>query len=93
MQAWVMHKETPRHRVTTMEDRPMKSSLYVGMDVHKETIVMACAGEGARHIVNTAALDVMVRKLVSSGKQSVFVYEAGLSGYVIYRHLRAKSFS
>ena len=48
MQTWVMHKETPRHRVTTMEDRPMKSSLYVGMDVHKETIVMACAGEGAR---------------------------------------------
>ena len=43
--------------------------------------------------MNTAALDVMVRKLVSSGKQSVFVYEAGLSGYVIYRHLRAKSFS
>jgi hypothetical protein len=24
----------------------MKNLLYVGMDLHKETIVMACAGEG-----------------------------------------------
>ena len=42
MQAWVMHKETPRHRVTTMEDRPMKSSLYVGMDVHTTNYTLCC---------------------------------------------------
>jgi transposase len=82
-----------------MEDRLMKSLLYVGMDVHKETIVMACASEGEEvrvlgTIVNiSAALDAAVRKLVSSGKQPVFVYEAGPSGYVIYRHLRSKGFS
>jgi len=82
-----------------MEDRLMKSLLYVGMDVHKETIVMACAGDGEEvrvlgAIVNTAAaLDAAIRKLVSSGKQPVFVYEAGPSGYVIYRHLREKGFN
>ena len=46
MQAWVMHEVTPRHRATTMEDRLMKSSPYMGMDVHKKTIAMACAGDG-----------------------------------------------
>ena len=99
MQAWVMHKETPRHRATTMEDRLMKKLLYVGMDVHKESIVIACAGEGEEvrvlgTIVNTSiALDAAIRKLVSSGKQPVFVYEAGPCGYVIYRHLRERGFS
>lgn len=74
----------------------MKSLLYVGMDVHKETIVIACAGEGEDvrvigTIPNTnAALDAAIRKLVSTGKQPIFVYEAGPCGYVIYRHLHAQ---
>ena len=74
----------------------MKSVLYVGMDVHKETIVIACTGEGEDvrvigTIPNTsAALDAAIRKLVSAGKRPTFVYEAGPSGYVIYRHLHAQ---
>ena len=77
----------------------MKNLLYVGMDVHKETITVACASEGEEirmvgTIVNTAAaLDAMIRKLVSGGKQPTFVYEAGPGGYVIYRRLREMGFT
>ena len=76
----------------------MKSVLYVGMDVHKETITLACAcaGEEIRVIGkianNAASLDAMVRKLISGGKHPSFVYEAGCSGYVICRHLRELGF-
>jgi len=72
----------------------MRNVLYVGMDVHKETITIACASDGEEirvvgTIANTSAsLDAMVRKLVSGGKRPLFVYEAGAGGYVIYRHLR-----
>ena len=77
----------------------MKNLLYVGMDVHKETITVACASEGEEirvvgTIVNTAAaLDAMIRKLVSGGKRPTFVYEAGTGGYVIYRRLREMGFT
>jgi len=69
------------------------------MDVHKETIVIACAAEGEEirmvgTIANTAAaLDAIVRKLVSGGKCPSFVYEAGPGGYVICRHLREMGFT
>ena len=49
------------------------------MDVHKEIITVACASEVedirvAGTIANTAAaLDAMIRKLVSGGKRPMFV--------------------
>jgi transposase len=72
----------------------MKKVLYVGMDVHKESISIACASEGeeVRHygtIPNhLTALDSIARKLVGTGQIPYFVYEAGPGGYTIYRHLR-----
>lgn len=72
----------------------MKSLLYVGMDVHKETISLAVAGEGeeVRHIGTipnqTSAIDASIRKLLSGGKKLCFVYEAGPGGYTLCRHLR-----
>jgi transposase len=39
-----------------------------------------------------AALDKVVRKLVSNGQRPFFAYEAGPCGYQIYRHLTAKGF-
>jgi transposase len=86
-------------QATTREDRPMKSILYVGMDVHKETIAVACASEGEEIRVvgtianNATALNSMIRKLMSSGKRPSFVYEAGSGGYVIYRRLREMGFT
>ncbi len=74
------------------------SNLYVGMDVHKESIDIALAEDAGRQEVrhygsiggDLAALDQAVRKLQATRKTLHFVYEAGPCGYVIYRHLAAK---
>jgi transposase len=74
------------------------SNLYVGMDVHKETIDIALAeGDGRQEVRHYGSiggdlvvLDQAVRKLQATGKTLHFVYEAGPCGYVIYRHLAGK---
>ena len=68
---------------------------YVGLDVHKEAVVVAIAEGGIRgevreygRIANTAtALDRLMRKLGDSGVRLRFCYEAGPCGYGIQRHL------
>jgi transposase len=70
------------------------SKLFVGMDVHKDSIEIAvaeAAGE-VRHQGRTggelAALDKAVRKLESLGRGLVFAYEAGPCGHGTYRKLK-----
>jgi transposase len=71
---------------------------YVGLDVHKDGIVVAVAEGGLRgevrdygRIANTAAaLDRLMRKLGSAGVRLRFCYEAGPCGYGIQRHLSAR---
>ena len=71
---------------------------YVGLDVHKETIVVGAAGGGLRgevreygRIANTsAALDRLLRKLGGDGVTLRFCYEAGPCGYGIQRQLSAR---
>jgi transposase len=73
----------------------MTKVLYVGLDVHKESIVVATAPQGDTEaqlygkIGGTLdALDKLVKKLVKPDLELRFVYEAGPCGYVIYRHLK-----
>jgi transposase len=81
------------HRRRVVGDR----ITYVGLDVHKEGIVVAVAGGGLRgevreygRIANTpTALDRLVRKLGGAGVRLRFCYEAGPCGYGIQRHLSA----
>jgi transposase len=71
---------------------------YVGLDVHKQGIVVAVAEGGLRgevreygRIANTpAALDRLARKLSGDGVKLRFCYEAGPCGYGIQRHLSAR---
>jgi transposase len=74
-----------------------KTIIYVGLDVHKETIAVALAEGGARgtardygQIANTpAALKRLVSKLQNDGSELRFCYEAGPCGYGIQRWLSA----
>ena len=81
------------HRRRVLADRIR----YVGLDVHKEAIVVAIAEGGLRgevreygRIANTAAgLDRLARKLGGDGVKLQFCYEAGPCGYGIQRQLSA----
>ena len=77
---------------------PQSSTLYVGLDVHKDSIAVAYVTKdhdahvisfgtiGTRH----ADIDQLTRKLQSKAKRLVFVYEAGPCGYWLYRDLTKK---
>ena len=71
------------------------STLYVGMDVHKESIAVAYVAQdhGAEVIslgtIGTRQCDIdkLLRQLQPKSTQLVFVYEAGPCGYWLYRYL------
>ena len=76
-------------------------SLYVGLDVHKESIAVAYAPEErGTEVVSLGAIgtrqcdiDKLIRKLQAKGAPLVFVYEAGPCGYWLYRYLTRQGLS
>lgn len=72
-------------------------TIYVGLDVHKDTIAVAIAEGGKRGEVREhgkianipAALAKLAGKLANAGRALTFCYEAGPCGYGIQRQLSA----
>jgi transposase len=76
------------------------STLYVGLDVHKESIAVAYVAKDhdAEVIylgtIGTRQCDIdhLIRKMQSKAKHLVFVYEAGPCGYWLYRYFTKKGY-
>jgi transposase len=76
------------------------STLYVGMDVHQESIAVAYVAKayGAEVVslgtvgTRQGDLDRFIRKLHSKSKHLVFVYEAGPCGSWLYRYLTKQGY-
>ena len=77
------------------------STLFIGMDVHKETIAVAYIAQdhGAEvtdlGTMGTRQCDIaqLVRKMQSKAKHLIFIYEAGPCGYWLYRYLTKKGYA
>jgi transposase len=76
------------------------TTLFVGLDVHKDSISVAHA-EGRRtdqpHFVGAIGtrqcdIDKLIRRLRSKASHLVFAYEAGPCGYMLHRYLTRKGF-
>jgi len=76
------------------------TTVFVGLDVHKDTISVAYA-EGGRSDppqfvgpIGTRQCDIdkLIRRLQSKAARLVLAYEAGPCGYVLHRYLSRKGF-
>ena len=78
----------------------MNKALYVGLDVHKDTIAVAVAEDGRGGeirfhgtIVNSSDTVLRLTKtLTKNGHAPSFCYEAGPCGYGLHRHLSKLGF-
>src|SRR5262245_26862853 len=79
---------------------PESTALYVGLDVHKESMAVAYVAR-AHHAqgidlgtigTRQADIDHLIRPLPAQAKPLVFVYEAGPCGDWLYRYLRNKGY-
>jgi transposase len=74
------------------------STVYVGLDVHKDSITVAYAiGTGEVELLGKigttqADIDRLCKRLQSKGRHIRIVYEAGPCGYGLYRQLVEKGF-
>src|SRR5262245_32005698 len=91
----------PQQRSTRRSTMSQSRTLFIGMDVHKETIAVAYVAQehGAEVLylgtIGTRQCDIdhLVRKIQSKATHLVFVYEAGPCGSWLYRYLTTKGYN
>ena len=74
------------------------TTLFVGLDVHKDSIAVAhvcdIASQAPTYVgeigTRQADIDKLVRRLQSKAPEMIFAYEAGPCGYVLHRYLTGK---
>jgi transposase len=79
---------------------PQSSTLYVGWDVHKESIAVAYVAKAHEaEVVSLGSIgtrqcdiDTLIRRLQSKSPHLIFGYEAGPCGYWLYRYLTQKGY-
>jgi transposase len=79
---------------------PESPTLYVGMDVHQDSIAVAYVAHAHDAQVvylgtsgtRQAAIDQLIRHLHAKANRLVFVYEAGPCGSWLYRYRRNKGY-
>ncbi|EKR84644.1 transposase, partial [Leptospira interrogans str. UI 08452] len=83
------NKKTDRRNV-------MKRKVYVGMDVHKETIQIAYLTSNTKEMVkeqqikhNEVHIKKFINKLKTEWNEIHCCYEAGVTGYPLYRYLKS----
>src|ERR671927_1260810 len=89
-----------QQRSTRRSTMSQSSTLFIGMDVHKDTIAVAYVAQdhGAEvtylGAIGTRQCDIdqLIRKMQSKAKHLIFVYEAGPCGYWLYRYLTKKDY-
>ena len=76
------------------------STLYIGLDVHKDSIAVAyVAKEHGAEVIFLGAIgtrqgdiDQLIRKMPSKATHLIFVYEAGPCGSWLYRYFTKKGY-
>src|SRR5262252_7556679 len=88
----------PKHALSRRSAMQQSSTLYVGLDVHKDSIAAAYVAQdhGAEVVslgnIGTRQCDIdkLIRRLQSKSPHLVFVYEAGPCGSWLSRYLTKK---
>lgn len=72
------------------------NDIYVGLDVHKDTIAVAVARDGEEVLYlgefppTSSGINKLLKRVSASGEVVHFCYEAGPCGYGLYRNLTSR---